>query len=219
MTREKNKIFFENREDAAEQMIQELPLNFCSLDNLIVLAVSEGGVLFADKLAKKMDSQMDILLSASIYSEVNPTLVIAKVGETEEVIIHKELTDAFGISTDYIYDEAHNVYEENILKYIEKYRDGKVLEQLNDKYVILTDECIETGLTMMTAVKTVISLGAKNIFIAVPILDKVVYESLVTVCDNIFCPYRIHDYVSIEYYYNNLEPFSFESINKIMKNR
>jgi len=219
MTKEKNRILFKDRDDACEKLLGVLPSSLCSFDNLTVLAVSEGGVFFAEKLAKEMQCKMDILLSASIHSKVNPNLVIAKVGETEEVVIHKALTRAFGISTDYIYDEAHYVYEENILRYIKKYRDGEVLEQLKDKYVILTDECVETGLTMMTAVKTVISLGAKNIFIAVPILDKVVYESLVTVCDNIFCPHKIEDYVSIEYYYEDLDAFSFESIQKIMQNR
>ena len=69
---------------------------------------------------------------------------------------------------------------------------------------------------MMTSVKTAISLGAKNIFIAVPVLDNFVYENLVTICDDIFCPHKINDYISIEYYYEEIEPFSFEEIAAIM---
>ena len=217
--KEKNNLIFKNREAATEKLIAELPLNLFNLDNVVVLGVSEGGVYFADQLAKKIGCRMDILLTEPIYSLVNPELSIAMVGETEEIVMHKALIEAFDISKDYIYSEAHRTYTEKILSHIHKYRNGELLHDLDEKYVILTDECVETGLTMMTAVKTAISLGAKNIFIAAPILDKVVYENLVTICDNIFCPHKIDDYVSIEYYYENLEPFGFDDIEKIMKER
>ena len=219
IVKEKNTPIFKDREEAAKKLIAELPLKIFTLDNVIVLAVSEGGVYFADQLSKKLGCPMDILLTEPIYSSVNRELIIAMVGETEEIVMHKALIDAFEISEDYIYSEAHKKYRENILGHIYKYRDGQPIQDLDEKYVILTDECLETGLTMMTAVKTVISLGAKNIFIAAPILDEAVYENLVTICDNIFCPYKIDDYISREYYYESLEPFGFDDIEKIMKER
>jgi len=217
MTTNKIVPLFKNREDAAEQLLAELPSNIFALDNIIVLGMSEGGVYFADKLAKKLGASMDILLTERIYSLINQDLTIAIVGETEEVVIHRALTEAFDIPKDYIYNEAQRKYSDEILGYIRKYRNGEPLVSLEDKYVILTDECVETGLTMMAAVKTAISLGAKNIFIAVPVLDNVVYGNLVPICDNIFCPHKIDDYISIEYYYEDIEPFNFDDIEQIMK--
>jgi len=220
MSSVKNEILFENREEAVKALIKELPTDDFSEENTIVLGVSEGGVYFANELSKELDIPMNILLSEPIYSLVNPELSIAMVGETEEVVIHRALVEAFNIPKDYIYNEAQNKYADEILGYISKYRAGEGLTNLDDKYVILTDECVETGMTMMVAVKTAISLGAKNIFIAVPVLDNVVYESLVTICDNIFCPHRIDDYISIDYYYEEIDRFSFEEIEAIMnKNR
>lgn len=216
MIKEKNETIFQDKEEAFIELFNELPLEVFSLDDTIVLSVSEGGVYFAERLSKKLDCRMDLLLTEPIYSNINKTLVIAMVGETEEVVIHKALTDSFNIPIDYIYAEADRKYSTEIVKYKEKYRQGKALEDLENKYVILVDECVETGLTMMAAVKTAISLGAKNIVIAVPILDKVVYKNLVTICDNLFCPHKIDDYMSIEYYYKYLEPFGFEEIEKIM---
>ncbi|HHD81995.1 MAG TPA: hypothetical protein ENK94_02260 [Campylobacterales bacterium] len=211
-----SQVLFQNREEAVKALINELPIDDFSEKNTIVLGVSEGGVYFAHELSKKLDIPMNILLSEPIYSLVNPELTIAMVGETEEVIIHKALVEAFNIPKDYIYNEAQNKYADEILGYISKYRNGEGLKKLDDKCVILTDECVETGMTMMVAVKTAISLGAKNIFIAVPVLDNVVYESLVTICDNIFCPHRIDDYISLDYYYEKIERFSFEKIEAIM---
>ncbi len=214
-----NSYIFRDREDASLKLINTLPIDILKSDESVVLATSEGGVYFANKVAMALGSRMDILLTEAIYSNINPSLAIAMVGETEEIVMHKALIDAFDISKDYIYTEAQRKYSEEILTYINKYREGLVLNGLNNKFVVLVDECIETGLTIMTAIKTVIALGAKNVFIAVPILDNVVYKSLITVCDDLFCPYKIDDYISKEYYYENLENFTFEEIEEIIKNR
>ena len=210
--------YFEDREDASKQLIEMLPVELLSKNETVVIGVSEGGVYFADQISKAIDAQMDILLTEAILAPNNPELAIAMISETEEVVMHKALIDAFEINEDYVYGEAHRKYEEEVLSYVYKYRKGKDLISLEGKYVVLADECIETGLTMMVALKSVIARGAKNIFIATPILDKAVYQNLLTVCDGVFCPHKIQDYISIEYYYKDFQKLDFEEISSIVNN-
>jgi len=211
--------YFEDRADASDQLIETLPIELLRDNQTVVIGVSEGGVYFADKIAKACEAQMDILLTEPILAPNNSELAIAMISETEEVVMHKALVDAFDINEDYVYSEAHRKYEENVLSYVYKYRKGKDLISLEGKYVVLADECIETGLTMMVALKSVIARGAKNIYIATPILDKAVYQNLLTVCDGVFCPHKIQDYISIEYYYKNFEVLDFEEICMIVKDQ
>jgi putative phosphoribosyl transferase len=208
---------FKDREDACNKLIDILPKEILKPKETIVLGVSEGGVYFANKIANKLQCRMDILITEPIYSPINSKLAIAMVGETEKIVKHQALIDAFNISRDYIYGEAGQKYREVISAYINKYRKGEALNGINKKFVLLVDESIESELTMMTAIKTAISLGAKNVFIAVPIIDNIVYTNLVKVCDDLFSPYKIDNYISIEYYYENLESFSYAEIEKIMK--
>jgi len=209
-------IYFEDREDAAIQLIETLPLDMLQENEAVVIGVSEGGVYFADKIARAIHSKMDILLTEAILAPNNPELVIAMISETEEVVMHKALIDSFDINEDYVYGEAQRKYDEEVLSYVYKYRKGQDLVSLAGKYVILADECVETGLTMMVALKSVIARGAKNIYIATPILDRAVYENLLNVCDGVFCPHTIQDYISIEYYYKNFDPFTFDDISEII---
>ncbi|MBT8348624.1 MAG: hypothetical protein HKP62_04155 [Sulfurovum sp.] len=211
--------YFEDREDASKQLIETLPIELLSKNETVVIGVSEGGVYFADQISKTIDAQIDILLTEPILAPNNPELAIAMVSETEEVVMHKALIDAFEINEDYVYGEAHRKYEEEVLSYVYKYRKGKDLISLKGKYVVLADECIETGLTMMVALKSVIARGAKNIFIATPILDKVVYQNLLTVCDGVFCPHKIQDYISIEYYYKDFQRLGFEEISAMVNDQ
>ena len=210
-------IYFNDREDASRQLIETLPLELLSKNETVIIGVSEGGVYFADQIAKSCDAQMDILLTEPILAPNNPEVPIAMISETEEVVMHKALVDAFDINEDFVYSEAHRKYEEDVLAYVYKYRKGKDLLSLEGKYVVLADECIETGLTMMVALKSVIARGAKNIYIATPILDRTVYQNLLTVCDGVFCPHKIQDYISIEYYYQNFEVLDFDEICAIVE--
>ncbi len=211
--------YFEDREDASQQLIETLPIELLTNNETVIIGVSEGGVFFADKIAKACQAPMDILLTEPILAPNNPEVTIAMISETEEVVMHKALVNAFDINEDFVYSEAHRKYEEEVLTYVYKYRKGKDLLSLDGKYVVLADECIETGLTMMVALKSVIARGAKNIYIATPILDKSVYENLLAICDGVFCPHRIQDYISIEYYYQNFEPLTFEEIEEIVESQ
>ncbi|SFV70360.1 FIG00387830: hypothetical protein [hydrothermal vent metagenome] len=209
--------YFQDKEDASQQLIDTLPLNLLSQKETIFIAVSEGAVYLADKMTKKLNAQMDILLTASILAPNNPEVAIAIISETEEVVMHKALIDVFDINEDYIYSEAQRKYEEEVLSYVYKYRQGKDLLSLEGKYIVLVDECVETGLTMMVALKSVIARGAKNIYIATPVLDKSVYDKLLLICDGVFCPHKIQDYIAIEYYYQNFKPLNFDEILSIIQ--
>ncbi|HFS85450.1 MAG TPA: hypothetical protein ENK72_02405, partial [Epsilonproteobacteria bacterium] len=141
----------------------------------------------------------------------------AMISETKEVVIHKALVESFEIPEDYVYAEANRKYEEEVLTYVYKYRKGKEILSLKGKYVVLVDDCIETGLTMMVALKSVIAREAKNIYIATPVLDQTVFQSLISVCDGVFCPHKIRDYISLEYYYNNYEAMDFDDISEVLR--
>jgi putative phosphoribosyl transferase len=210
-------ILFKDREDAAAALLESIPTELFENHDTVVIGVSEEGVFYADKVARALHAAFDILLSEPIPAPNNPEVPVAMVSETEEVVMHKALVEAFEINEDYIYAEAQRKYEEEVIGYVYRYRKGKELCPLAGKYVVLVDECIESGLTMMVALKSVIAREAKNIYIATPVLDKAVYENLLAVCDDLFCPHRIEDYISIEYYFEKFEIPTYEEIMETLR--
>ena len=197
--------FFEDKANAVNQLIETLPIEILSENKTVVLSVSTEGMYYAKVIAKILNTTSDILLTSPILAPNNNEIPIAMISETEEIVMHKALVNSFEINEDYVYNEAYRQYEEEILSNIYKYRKGKELSSLSGKYVLLVDESVETGLTMMVALKSVIAKGAKNIYIATPLLDKTVYQNLLSVCDGVFCPHKVQDYISIEYYYKNFK--------------
>ena len=216
MPKNLNHNYFRDREDAAEQLYHTLPKDSIHSKEVVVVALSEGAVVIANHIAQKLDQKMDILLIESITAPNNPELSIAKVSETQEIVIHGALVDAFEIHEEFVYNEAKRVYDDKILSHLYRYRKGGTLQSVSGKAVLLVDECIETDFTVVVAIKSMIAAGAKNIYIATPVMDLFSYESLLPISDGIFCPHRIRDYISIEYYYENLEKPEFSELERII---
>ena len=141
---------------------------------------------------------------------------MGRVSESEEIVINDDLVQAFGIQYDYIYGEAHRKHEERILAKIYHYRKGRPLTRLAGRKVLLVDQGTESGLKLMCAVKTVLARGPDALYAAVPVMPKEAYSALEPLCDALFCPHVLEDYIETSCYYSELEAVSDETIIKIL---
>ncbi|CAM3468275.1 phosphoribosyltransferase [Arcobacter aquimarinus] len=210
-------IYFKNREVAAYRLIDALPIDNMKLEEWIVIASSYGGFEIAKIVAKALNGKYDIMFSGKIYAPNNEDCEIAVVTEREEVLIHEELVKSFDISLDYVYSKSKYVLEESITEQVNRFRQGEKIEKLEDKNVLIVDEGINTGLTMMACIKTAINLKAKSISVATPILPTASIPTIESIADDLYFVKKLDHFVEIDFYYDSLEELSFEDIEKIKK--
>ena len=184
-----------------------------------IIAVSSGGLMIADTLNTRLKLPVDYLFSASITAPQNPECELARVSETEEIVIHEALLETFEIQVDYIYGEATRKHEEKILSAIYRYRKGEHFESMKGKTVLLIDEGSETGLKLMCAIKTAFSQKAKAVYVAAPVIPSEVVEALDPIVDAVFCVHEIDDYVDTQCYYQEFDPVEEETIETILEKR
>ncbi|QOP44451.1 phosphoribosyltransferase [Sulfurimonas sediminis] len=213
---QKYKHILQDREDAAQKLRDILPMQKLKEEAWNIVAVSKGGLELASLIKGKLKNNLEILFSEAIMAPNNPECEVARVSETEEIVLNEELINAFGIQYDYIYGEAHRKHEEDILSYIYKYRKGRPFPPMKNKIVLLVDEGSETGSKFMTALKTVLAQKPKAVYIASPVLPRDVLELLETFVDDIFFLYDIDDYVETSLYYKNLTIMDDEEIEEIL---
>ncbi len=210
-------IYFKNREVAAYRLLDVLPIDSMKLEDWTVIASSYGGVEIAKIVAKALNSKFDIMFSEKIYAPNNEDCEIAVVTEHEEVLIHEELVKSFDISLDYIYSKSKQVYDEAIIKKVNKFRHGEKIQKFENKNVLIVDEGINTGLTMMACIKTAINLKAKSVSVATPILPTASIASIESIADDLYYVKKLEHFIAINFYYDSLDDVSFEDIEKINK--
>ena len=206
-----------DRKDAATKLLDVIPMNKLKEEAWDIVAVSRGGLEVAACIKGKLPNNLEILFLEAIMAPNNPECEVARVSETEEIVINEQLVSAFEIQYDYIYGEAHRKHEENILSRIYQYRKGQPFPSMKDRIVLLVDEGSESGSKLMTALKTVLVQGPKAVYIAVPVLPSDVLETLEPFVDDIFFLHDIGDYVETALYYEYLEPINDEKIEKILE--
>jgi len=210
-----SKIYFKNREDAANKLIDILPIEKMKLEDWTIVASSFGGFPIAKIIAKKLDAQFKILFSEKVLAPNNDECEIAIVTESEEVVIHEELAKSFDLSLDFIFSKSKYVYDSMILNKLSKFRSGERITNIKDKNILLVDEGLNTGLTMMACIKTAINLGAKSVSVAIPILPNASIQTIESIADDLYYVKSLDHFISIDYYYNNLEEITFEDIKNI----
>ncbi len=211
------KEILQNREDAARKLAEVIPMNKLKDEQWELVGVSKGGLVLGAHLKSRVKNRLDILLLEPIMAPNNPECEVARVSETEEIVLQENLIDSFEIKLDYVYGEAHRKHEEGILSKIYKFRKGRPFPSMKDKIVLLVDEGSETGTKFMTAVKTVLAQSPKAVYIAVPVIPSDVLETLEPFVDDIFFLYDIDDYVETELYYKKLEKVDDETVEKILE--
>jgi putative phosphoribosyl transferase len=210
-----SKIYFKNREDAANKLIDILPIEKMKLEDWTIVASSFGGFPIAKIIAKKLDAQFKMLFSEKVLAPNNDECEIAIVTESEEVVIHEELAKSFDLSLDFIFSKSKYVYDSMILNKLSKFRSGERITNIKDKNILLVDEGLNTGLTMMACIKTAINLGAKSVSVAIPILPNASIQTIESIADDLYYVKSLDHFISIDYYYNNLEEITFEDIKNI----
>lgn len=208
--------YFKDRKDAANHLIDLLPKEKVKHEQWELVALSSGGLEIASVISEKMKLPVDFLFSEPIKAPQNKDCEIARVSESEEIVIHDAIVSAFEIQYDYIYGEASRKHEEKILSYIYKYRTGRHFKNMRDKCVLIVDEGSETGMVLMCAIKSILAMDPKALYIAVPVMPTDILELVEPLVDNIFCIQDIEDYIETSYYYDSLESVDEEKIRIIL---
>ncbi|MEA3499337.1 MAG: phosphoribosyltransferase family protein [Campylobacterota bacterium] len=211
-------IIFKDRDDATNRLIEVLPINDMRQENWIVIATSAGSVPIALKISKVLDADFDFLFTQKIFTPKNSECEIAIISETGEIVIHEELMKSFSLKLDEIYNEINIKYDNEVMEYKAKYRDSLDIINLENKNVLLIDEGLNTGLTMMSCIKSVINKKAKSICVAVPVLPEVTVHDIETIADDLYFVEAPAHFVSIDFYYESLEKINLEDI-KILKGK
>jgi len=212
------KKIFLNRDDASARLSNILPIDSMKYENWIVLATSSGGVPIGIQLANELEAEFDFIFTQKVNATKNDECEIAIVTETGEIVIHEELMRSFRLDLDEIYEEANLKYISDIATYKAEYRDSLDIIDLENKNVLLVDEGLNTGLTMMACIKSVINNGAKSICVAVPVLPSVTRYDIESIADDLYYVQAPEHFVSIDFYYNDLETISLDKI-KILKGK
>ncbi|OGX19799.1 MAG: hypothetical protein A3K54_02730, partial [Omnitrophica WOR_2 bacterium RBG_13_44_8] len=124
----------------------------------ILLCIPRGGVVVGYHAAERLNARLDIIVPRKIGAPFNSEFAIGAVMEDGSIYLNRTNIDSLGITYEYIESETSRQIDE-IKRRIRFYRKSRSEPEVSGKIVIIVDDGIATGATIMAAA---ISLKKKN---------------------------------------------------------
>jgi putative phosphoribosyl transferase len=202
-------MHFENRQDAAMQLLPHLE-KYRNKEG-VVLAVPRGGVPMGYYISKELQLPLDLMMTKKIGHPVNSEYAIGAVSLEENY-----LEDRTGVPPDYIEKEIPRIRQQ--LKERYRYFMGeKKPVDLKNKIVIVVDDGIATGRTMIASIKMLRRKHPKKIVIAVPVSPVESAEKIKKLVDELICLHTPEEFYGVGMFYEDFSEVTDEEVISILK--
>ena len=168
-------FMFSDRTDAGTKLANELRLGTYTVQ--LVIGLARGGAVIARAISDALGIPTDILVVKKIGSPVNTELAIGALAPDGVSYLNDRLARQTGADTAYITSQISRLTGE-IKQKTRFYRSGMPPVDIHGKTVILTDDGIATGATMIAAIRWAQYKRAKTILVAVPVAPPDVVTAL-----------------------------------------
>lgn len=180
-------------------------LHYKNVDG-VTLAVPRGGVPVALPVARILNLPLEIILSKKIGHPLHKEFAIGAVSLTGQVIA----PNAFA-SDDYIKEETQNIREQLRAMYA-KFMGNKKPTPVKDKIVIIIDDGVATGHTLLSTIEMIRHEEPRKIVIAVPVAAQQAAQKLSEICDEFVCVWIPSHFRSVGEFYENFTQVSDEDV-------
>jgi putative phosphoribosyl transferase len=182
----------------------------------LVLAIPRGGVPIGRDVATALDADLDLVVPRKLGAEGNPEYAIGAVMQDGTLFLSPEALRITGADGGYIEEEKTREMREASRR-LEEYRGGRQEPALSGKVVIVVDDGIATGATMIVALRWVRSHGARMVVAAAPVAPPSTIEELSREADRVVCPRAPEPFYAIGAFYESFGQVSDGEVKEILK--
>jgi putative phosphoribosyl transferase len=183
-----HRFAFGDRHDAGQQLgvfIKRLP----AISNPLVLAIPAGGVPIGAEVAKALGAPFSVAIVRKIRIPGTTESGFGAVTWEGRVLINERLRAALGLS-DRDVERAVAATMDNVTERVALFTGGNPMPEMIGKTVILTDDGLASGFTMLAAIQAIRLYKPAGILVAVPTAslssaELVAREADVVICLNI----------------------------------
>ena len=208
------KTQFLNRAEAGQFLAENLS-GYANRDDVLVLALPRGGVPVAAEVARRLKVPLDVFVVRKLGLPGHPELAMGAIASGGVRVFNGEVVNALRIPDEVI--DAVSAEELAELQRREKvYRAGLPPLGVEGKTIIVVDDGIATGSTMLAAVSALRQLNAARIIIAAPVVAASTYREMQRAADEVTAVIMPERFYAVGAWYEDFSQTSDAEVRNLL---
>jgi predicted phosphoribosyltransferase len=210
----KEEAMFRDREDGARQLAQKLKGR--ELHDPLVLAIPRGGVVTGAVLARELGADLDVVLSRKLRAPGQPELAVGAISEDGQVYFNPRVWELLEGMDGYLAQERRFQMAE-IARRKRLFRAVRPQAPVAGRSVIVTDDGIATGATMIAALQALELQSPREIIVAVPVASPDRLKEVGRWCNEVVCLLAPEQFWAIGQFYEDFGEVEDEQVLRILR--
>lgn len=204
-----------DRLEAGELLAEKL-LQFEGAENTIVLGLPRGGIPVAYQVASRLHLPLDVFVVRKLGVPGHEELAMGAVASGGTRVTNEDVVSCLNLST----QEIQAVVERE-LKELDRrekvYREGRTPIPVRGKTVLLVDDGVATGSTMLAAIEALHKQEAAGIIVAVPTVAAATVPALEEKANEVVAVMAPENFMSVGQWYDDFSQTSDEEVRGYLR--
>jgi putative phosphoribosyl transferase len=200
---------FKDRGDAAQKLIPYL--RKYRNEECVLLAIPRGGVPIAYPIAKTFNFPLELLMTKKIAYPGHDEFAIGAVSLEDHIV-----DENFGVPKPYIDNEVRRIRESLKEKYKVLMGDHNPIE-LKNKVIIIIDDGVATGNTILSSIKMLRNTKPKKIVVAIPLAPPDTAKKIKEQVDDFICVYTPEPFIGVGLHYLDFTQVEDDEVKRLLR--
>jgi len=176
--------------------------------NALVLGIPRGGVVIAFEVANIIDGDLSVVVTKKLPHPQQEELAIGAAAEDGSLYLTNYSRSVDNDTIRAIIEEQ----QKEIQSRVKRFRKGHALPDMQDRIVIIADDGIATGSTIVPAIKLCRSKGAAKVIVAAPVSGTQYVPEINTLADEVIVAEQPGDFYAVGQVYEDFHHLSDEEV-------
>ena len=208
-------IPFADRVEAGRMLAGKLPA-YSGRADVIVLGLPRGGVPVAAAVASTLKLPLDVFVAVKLGTRWQQELAMGAVAEGGVQVLDLSLAELLAISEQEIQEVAAAGRKE-LESHVILYRGGRPPLDLKGRTVILVDDGIATGCSILAAIAAIRRKEAARIVVAVPVAPATGCSAIQMEADEFVSVAQPEMFLSVSQWYSDFAQVGDEEVRRLLQ--
>jgi predicted phosphoribosyltransferase len=205
---------FRDRREAGRLLAAKLAA-YANRPEVLVLALPRGGVPVGYEVARALKAPLDVFIVRKLGVPGHEELAMGAVATGDVRVLNDEIVSALRIP-EYVIDKVTAKEQQELARRERLYRGNRPAPDVRGRAVILVDDGLATGATMLAAIKALRQQQPARIVVAVPTAAPETCEELKAEVDDVICAVTPRPFHGVGLWYEDFSQTTDEEVRNLL---